>query len=51
MGVIKAASVIDVNWVKHLIPMLKDPIDPKRLSGIEPVKQPSIKTSDRRQDL
>lgn len=24
VGVIKTASVIDVNWVKHLIPMLRD---------------------------
>ena len=50
MGVIKQASVIDINWVKHLIPLLKDPIDAKRLSGIinNTHEQKSI---ERREDL
>jgi hypothetical protein len=34
MGVIKAASKIDIDWVRNLMPKLKDKIDTSRLSGI-----------------
>lgn len=32
MGVMKMVSAIDVQWVADLIPLLKDPVDVKRLS-------------------
>ena len=41
MGVIKAASQIQVDWVRHLIPLLKDPIDVAKLSG---KSKPKIET-------
>ena len=38
VGVVKAASEINVDWVRHLMPLLKDSIDTERLSGIKMVQ-------------
>jgi hypothetical protein len=32
LGIMRMASAIEVDWVRDLIPLLKDPIDIKRLS-------------------
>ena len=39
LGIMRMASAIDVDWVRDLIPLLKDPIDVKRLSYTEEIRR------------